>query len=314
MIVRRSAVALFLSISAVAACSDEPEPMSPDLDVAMSLTSPRPGGPKAVPERGAIVFTKKVGYTEDIFSIDEDGSNERRLTYARQYNLLPAVSPDGRRIAYYSGDVSYALDLYVMNIDGSNPRQLAALGLDIGRISELAWSPDGRQLAAGLALGESPVEFDLYTIHSKNGALTQLTSLPGEELWPTWSPDGLTLAFAMRDGNNIVNIHMMDASGAITQYTYCTTSCRTPKWSPDGNLISWFDAELNSTVIAHVGASYAVVGTIFDGRHAVWSPDGARVALMLEGTTLATASSNGNDVTVVQVDAALGAPGGWARR
>lgn len=313
MTLRRLAVAILIPFGAVAACADAPEPMSPDANMAKSPSSPKPGGPNATPQRGAIIFTKSVGYTEDIFSINEDGSNERRLTYGKQYNLMPAVSPDGRRIAYFSGDVSYALDLYVMNIDGSNPRRLAALGLDVSRISELAWSPDGRTLAGGFALDADPTEFDIYTIHAKNGSFTQLTSLPGEELWPTWSPDGLTMAFSMRNANAVINVFMLDAAGDITQYTFCGTSCRKPQLSPDGNLISWFDAE-SGTVMAHVGASYAVVGTVPQARDAVWSPDGARVALILADTILATASASGDDVKVVQVDGALGATGGWARR
>jgi dipeptidyl aminopeptidase/acylaminoacyl peptidase len=311
---RISTATLLLSLLVVTACVDSDDPIAPDSRMSSSQASPKRGGPKAVPERGVIVFTKAVGFNEEIFTINEDGSGERRLTYGMRFNLMPAVSPDGRRVAYYSGDVTSALDLYVMNIDGSNPRRLAALGLDIGRISDLAWSPDGMQLAAGLALDTDPAEMDIYTIHAKNGALTQLTSEPGEELWPTWSPDGQTLAFNMRNNNGIFNVFMRDSDSQVTQYTFCNVSCRQPRWSPDGNLISWFDASLSATVIAHIGASYAVVGTIPGGRHAAWSPDGARLAFILDAVTLATASASGDDVQQLQTDGALLGVGGWARR
>src|SRR5574338_1620350 len=68
----------------------------------------------------------------DIYTVDRDGSNLRRLTNYDVYTAEGTLSPDGTTIVFTSlkdGD----LDIYTMNVDGSAVRRLTtAVGYDGG--------------------------------------------------------------------------------------------------------------------------------------------------------------------------------------
>jgi TolB protein len=69
----------------------------------------------------------------DIYIMDIDGSNQKRLTNTEGQASNPSMSPDGTKICY---DLSKGRDseIYVMNADGSGPKNL-------GKGSNPAWSP-----------------------------------------------------------------------------------------------------------------------------------------------------------------------------
>ncbi len=71
------------------------------------------------------------------------------------------------------------------------------------------------------------------------GVIWQLTSLPGNEINPTWSPDGSTIAFVWdRDGTN--KIYLTPATGGpVTQLT--NTEATDPCWSPEGSSVLYDD-------------------------------------------------------------------------
>lgn len=79
----------------------------------------------------------------ELFSIEPETTNpERRLTVRRKYDIQPAFSPDGRRIAFASNtDGNY--EIYVMNADGSAPVRITR---DAAEDSAPAWSPDGKRI------------------------------------------------------------------------------------------------------------------------------------------------------------------------
>ena len=59
----------------------------------------------------------------DIYVMDEDGSNLRRLTHDSAVDEFPDWSPDGRQISFTSTRDGKS-DIYVMNADGSNQHRL----------------------------------------------------------------------------------------------------------------------------------------------------------------------------------------------
>ena len=76
------------------------------------------------PDGNKIAFAAgKAGTGEwDIYIMDADGSNVKKLTEHLAGDLWPTWSPDGERIAFMSSRDGY--DIYVMDADGSNVKRL----------------------------------------------------------------------------------------------------------------------------------------------------------------------------------------------
>ncbi len=72
---------------------------------------------------GKILYSKRTGEEINIFSIDEDGSNEKQLTSDSKFNLNPQASASGKFIVF-SSNRNGNYGIWRMNSDGSNPKQL----------------------------------------------------------------------------------------------------------------------------------------------------------------------------------------------
>ncbi len=69
--------------------------------------------------------------------------------------------------------------------------------------------------------------------------MTRLTSEPGIDTSPTWSPDGRQIAFVSQRGGS-PQIYVMNADGsAVRRLTYQGSYNQTPRWSPRGDLIAF---------------------------------------------------------------------------
>src|SRR5437773_3571531 len=82
----------------------------------------------------------------EIYLMDGDGTNPRRLTQNNFADGFPALSPDGKRIVFDSnrlltvGEPFNTSDLFVMKADGTEQ-------LSLVRGSSATWSPDSRRIA-----------------------------------------------------------------------------------------------------------------------------------------------------------------------
>jgi dipeptidyl aminopeptidase/acylaminoacyl peptidase len=82
-------------------------------------------GPAWSPDGRQIAFESTLDGDMDVYVINADGTNLRKLTQNDdRHDEGPAWSPDGRQIVYSSGPDDLHEDIYVMNADGSDPRQL----------------------------------------------------------------------------------------------------------------------------------------------------------------------------------------------
>lgn len=112
----------------------------------------------------------------EIYAVEVATGNIRQLTNRKGPDGDPAVSPDGKRIAYtgydYSRDTWVDRKLYVMNIDGSGSRLVSG---DWDRTpSNLRWAPDGSGVYF-TAQNEGTQNLYFLPLGSTPGRVTQVT-------------------------------------------------------------------------------------------------------------------------------------------
>src|SRR5687768_10024527 len=81
---------------------------------------------------------------------------------------------------------------------------------------------------------------EIYIMKGDGTGLRQLTFNEGEDLDPTWSPDGSKIAFMSDRDGGAWEIYVMNADGSgqtrLTNNLFMDTR---PSWSPDGTRIAW---------------------------------------------------------------------------
>ena len=82
------------------------------------------------------------------------------------------------------------------------------------------------------------LESDIFVIDEDGSGQTRLTSAPGDDSEPAWSPDGTRVAFRSRRDHFRGEIYVMNAGGSNqVRLTENSHFDRLPSWSPDGTKI-----------------------------------------------------------------------------
>jgi Tol biopolymer transport system component len=269
--------------------------------------SPGIGVPVApVQSNGRLVFASERDGNGEIYIMNRDGSDQRRLTQHPADDDLPAVSPDGQWIAFQSqrdGD----WEIYVMNLDGSGLRRVTN---DPGTDRLANWSPDSQWL---IFSSDRDGAYELYAIRPEGTELQRLTDDDWYDGHASWSKNGLIVLNSGHDDPTTWEIVVMAADGGQRrQLTDNDVNDWSPNWSPDGQAIVFISRRDGDPAIFLMNADGENPRRLYDSPGYEWgaffAPDGHSIAFTSDQT-------GEHEIYVMSIDGSnvvrLTDQGGW---
>ena len=183
-----------------------------------------------------IVFQSYRDGKGELYVMEDNGSNLRRLTHSQLGYSRPTWSPDGKQIVF-TRDIGQnnvqQHEVFLINADGTAERQLTNHpGLD----TSTTWAPNGRHLAF---TSSRTGRWQIHLMDMENGTIKQLTNDGGTG--PAWSPDGKYIAFERSAALFGRNIWVMSADGRNQKPLLPTPKHMVtrfaPRWAPDSTRI-----------------------------------------------------------------------------
>ncbi len=170
----------------------------------------------------------------DLWSMSLDGSRQKQLTVEKSDDLQPAVSFDGRYVAFLS-DRAGSFNVWRMNADGSNVVQITR---GEGENSP-SFSPDGKWIVySGMRDGM----FVLWKVPIEGGTPVQLTN--ETSIRPTISPDGKSVAHLRLDQTTYrmkLSVVPMEGGDKARMLEATIPDPHIINWSPDGKMLTYID-------------------------------------------------------------------------
>ncbi|MDD5621535.1 MAG: hypothetical protein PHQ09_00005, partial [Actinomycetota bacterium] len=218
-----------------------------------------------------IIFTSDRNGSEDVYSMNLDGSELIQLTDHPGKDNYPAVSPDGKKIAYTS-DINGIWQIMIMNWDGTDKIQLTYNPWSSGYP---AWSFDGRFIFFEVY---QDGDWEIYRINSNGSNLKRLTFNPDAYDWhPACHPFQNKVTFES-GGSGREDLYVMDYNGENSKrISDISMRKRVPAISINGELITFMGYEGKNSLIytmdGNGGNIKLVSGSLTNCGHPVFSPD-----------------------------------------
>ncbi|MBI4834965.1 MAG: PD40 domain-containing protein [Planctomycetes bacterium] len=242
-----------------------------------------------------------------IFIMDADGQNRRKITEDALPKEHPACNWDGSKIAF-SGGPEGDRDIYVADFawepEGWVVKNQVKLTSKSRDNIHPTWSPDGRRIAFA---SNRNGRYEIYLIDEDGHNQKQLTnSSGGYDDFPSWTPDGQKITFTTRQaGSQVLEIDTIGLDGR-NQTRLLDGQCS--DWASDGNRLAFISSGnmgydiFVMSVADNKTYKQLTNNAIAMGTRLSWSPDSTNIAfatLRNKHFAIGVVDSSGKEIEVI---------------
>lgn len=218
-----------------------------------------------------IAFINNSTGHKEVYIIDYDGYNLKRLTRDNKINILPKWSPDGKSIIY----TSYLYDnpdLFMLDLEKNKKTSVSKIQ---GLNTAAAFSPDGERIVLTLSRGAYP---NLYLINKKGEIIRRMTSGHHIDTSPNFAPNGKEIVF-ISDRPGYPQLYIMNVDGGNVRRITTSGFCDSPAWSPRGDKIVFTMRQPKGNYDLYIydlptGNITRITRNKRNNVNPTWSPDG----------------------------------------
>lgn len=228
-----------------------------------------------------IYFMSERTGSKEIWSMDYDGGNQKQFTVYRTITTMPAVSPDGSRLAFTSFTRSGPSILVHSLTTG---RRLPFYNQAASMNATAEFTPDSRQVLFSSTAGGGGYA-NLYIANVDGSNLRRLTNTRAIEVEPKVNPKTGSEVVFVSGRSGPPQIYRMNIDGVdVQRLTSGEGEAVNPSWSPDGRFIAfawtrgYAPGSYNIFVMDVAKRSYVQL-TSGAGRNEnpTWAPDGRHI-------------------------------------
>jgi TolB protein len=225
--------------------------------------------------------SNRTGHKE-IWVMDPDGSNQRQISHFNSLSIMPAVSPDGTKIAFTSfarGNPA----IFILSTDTG--RRLPFYNQVASMNATPDFTPDGKQLLyASTASGRAQI----YVANIDGSNLRRISNTPALEVEPKVNPKTVTDLVFVSGRSGPQQVYRMNMDGTdVQRLSNGEGEASNPCWHPNGQIIAFawtrgFATGNFNIFVMDVASRNFNQLTYGAGRNEnpSWAPDGRHIAFM----------------------------------
>jgi TolB protein len=261
-----------------------------------------------------IYFVSDRTGNKEIWSMDYDGSNQKQLTQYKSVSTMPAVSADGRMVAF----TTYAQgNPKIMIFSTETSKRLPFYNPVSSAVETPEFTPDGQHVLFGASL-DGWVQLCISDLNGGN--MRRLSHVRAIEVSPKVNPQNPTQVLFITGRSGSEQMWRMNIDGGdLAQLTDGEGYVANPAWSPNGQIIAFawtkgYEPGNYNIFVMDVAKRQPIQLTHGNGRNENpwWAPDGVHLVfsskrgrvtqlyvMLADGTQVQQLTTQGNNIQPV---------------